>query len=93
MEEINPDLLSLHPRTIMDPLFGGCRWPVGMTEDGEMLSCCNERGDLRPYCSGHKRLAFQASRSPSQIAHDTKLRQASQRTFAEKKIFSRENFA
>ncbi len=92
VEEINPDLVSLQPRTIMDQLFGGCRWPVGMTEGGEMLSCCNPRGDLRPYCSGHKRLAFQASRSPAQVAHDTKLRQASQRTFAEKKLFSRENF-
>jgi hypothetical protein len=91
VEEVNPDLISLHPRTIMDPLFGGCRWPLGLTEDGSRLHCCHPDGNLREYCPGHKRVAFQASRSPSQIAHDAKLRNASQRAFAEKQLLSRVN--
>ncbi len=43
-------------RTILDPGFGGCRWPIG-GEGAAMRFCCAE-SDGAPYCEDHARKAY-----------------------------------
>jgi hypothetical protein len=52
------DAIARAPKTIDDPAFGGCRWPLYRTApDGQTLHCCNAR-EAAPYCAEHRALAF-----------------------------------
>lgn len=53
------DAIAKAPKVMLDPAWGGCRWPLyRTTEAGEPLSCCNDRPNGKAYCAGHQRLAF-----------------------------------
>jgi hypothetical protein len=70
----NTDDIAISPRTISDPLFGGCRWPTDLTApNGEAMFCCNGRGSLRPYCEPHMVRAFQATRPADVKTHEAAL--------------------
>jgi hypothetical protein len=69
---VHPDVFATAPKTMMDPGFCGCRWPLERTaENGDTLFCCNAKPDvLASYCPDHKRRAYQRSRTPAQIMAD-----------------------
>lgn len=67
------DSIATAPKTITDPAYGGCRWPLYRSApDGSSLACCNPR-DVAPYCAAHTRFAFQKHRTPDQIEADTEV--------------------
>lgn len=67
------DAIATDPKTISDPAFGGCRWPLyRAADDGQTLMCCNAR-EVAPYCAGHTRFAFQKHRTPDQIEADAEV--------------------
>jgi hypothetical protein len=66
------DAIAIEPKTITDPAFGGCRWPLYRTaEDGQTLHCCNARPNA-PYCQEHTFHAFQKYQWPEQITENRK---------------------
>jgi hypothetical protein len=69
------DAIAISPKVMLDPAWGGCRWPLyRTTSDGTPLSCCNDRPAGKQYCPGHHRLAFQATRPADAKANDAKTR-------------------
>lgn len=67
------DAIAADPKTISDPAFGGCRWPLyRAADDGQTIMCCNARETV-PYCAGHTRFAFQKHRTPDQIEADAEV--------------------
>lgn len=74
---IHPDTFALSPKTMMDPCFRGCRWPLERTAyNGDMLFCCNDKSDpLDSYCTAHKQRAYQKTRTAAQIKADQALRE------------------
>lgn len=67
------DAIATEPKTMLDPAWGGCRWPLHRTtDDGDALFCCNARQQKAVYCEGHTPFATQKARTPEQIAADAK---------------------
>lgn len=59
---------SGNPARIIDPGFGGCRWPIeadpGRGRMDEQRFCCGPREPGKTYCSGHRALAFSKANNP-----------------------------
>jgi hypothetical protein len=77
LTRVHPDTYAVAPKTMMDPCFCGCKWPLERTaENGDTLFCTNETPDrLDTYCPDHKRRAYQRSRTPAQIKADQAIRE------------------
>lgn len=50
------------PRTIFDPQFRGCRWPIS-GQGADTLFCCATQEPKRPYCVAHVEIAYQPLQS------------------------------
>lgn len=74
---IHPDSFSVAPKTMMDPRYCGCKWPLErMADNGDMLFCCNDTPDtLDSYCTAHKARAYQKTRTPARIKADQAIRE------------------
>jgi GcrA cell cycle regulator len=46
-------------RTILDPLFRGCRWPVS-GEGADTMFCCATQVPKKPYCLAHEAIGHVA---------------------------------
>lgn len=74
------DAIATEPKTLLDPAFGGCRWPLYRTaEDGSHLFCCNARPVGRPYCDGHARFATTKTLPAQMKAEEQSLTNANQK--------------
>lgn len=55
------------PARIIDPGFGGCRWPISDPGAGRMdetLFCCGPRDEGQTYCARHRALGISAANNP-----------------------------
>lgn len=56
------------PARIIDPGFGGCRWPItdpGRGDMHETIFCCGSRPVGQPYCTAHQSLATTGETYPN----------------------------